>query len=361
MVDNSSSARVSLKNVVKKFGDLIVIKNIDLDIAPGSLTTILGPSGCGKTTILRLIAGLELPTSGQILIGEEDVSVLSASRRDVAMVFQSYALFPHMNVGENVGYGLKIQGVGTAERTERVETALGAVGLTGLSSRFIDQLSGGQQQRVAVARALILEPKVMLFDEPLSNLDTKLRRHMRDDIRRLQQETGITSVYVTHDQSEALSVSDQVVVMNEGTIAQTGTPKALYQKPNSTFVATFMGDANIIEGHVVDDDGQAVLNVGSETIRLHRATGEAGLGPAQAAVRPEAITLHPADGPHKGEMLKGRVTSLAYVGSANEYTVDWNGQELFCVVPVVLPTVEVGADAFISIDPMGISPIHEEP
>ncbi len=360
MSHNSSSAKITFRNVVKKFGDLSVIKNIELDIEAGSLTTILGPSGCGKTTILRLIAGLELPTSGQIFIGDEDVSALSASQRDVSMVFQSYALFPHMNVGENVGYGMKIQGMAAEERTVKVEEALASVGLSGLSARYIDQLSGGQQQRVAVARALILEPKVMLFDEPLSNLDSKLRRNMREDIRRLQQETGITSIYVTHDQSEALSVSDQVIVMDEGVIAQIGSPHTLYQKPNSTFVATFMGDANIIDGNVIDEGGNAVIDLGDEKIFLSRPTGEVGLGPIIAAIRPESMTLKDTDftGSTDG-MLKGRVISQAYVGVANEYSIDWHGQELFCVVSAYLPAFKPGTEIYISIDPLGISPIHE--
>jgi len=354
-MERKKSIGVSLRNVVKMFGNNTVLNGIDLEIAPGSLTTLLGPSGCGKTTILRLIAGLELPTSGQVFIGDEDVSTHSASQRDVAMVFQSYALFPHMTVGENVGYGLKVQKVPPTERAARVADALGSVGLSGFESRFIDQLSGGQQQRVAVARALILEPHVMLFDEPLSNLDTKLRRQMRDDIRRLQQETGITSVYVTHDQNEALAVSDQVVVMKEGGIAQIGPPESLYHRPNSAFVATFMGDANILDAELLREDNEAFVRIRQSRVPLGDKAAEMPAGPVRVAIRPEALSL---SAPGSGEGgFTGHVTSRAYIGSATEYLLDSDGEELFAVISAGAPVYAPGADVRITIDPVGVAVI----
>ncbi|EMG2535167.1 TPA: ferric ABC transporter ATP-binding protein, partial [Escherichia coli] len=232
---------VELRNVTKRFGSNTVIDNINLTIPQGQMVTLLGPSGCGKTTILRLVAGLEKPSEGQIFIDGEDVTHRSIQQRDICMVFQSYALFPHMSLGENVGYGLKMLGVPRAELKARVKEALAMVDLEGFEDRFVDQISGGQQQRVALARALILKPKVLLFDEPLSNLDANLRRSMRDKIRELQKQFDITSLYVTHDQSEAFAVSDTVLVMNKGHIMQIGSPQDLYRQPASRFMASFMG------------------------------------------------------------------------------------------------------------------------
>lgn len=222
---------VELRNVGKTFGSNVVIENINLAIPQGEMVTLLGPSGCGKTTVLRLVAGLEKPTSGQIYIDGEDVTDSSIQQRDICMVFQSYALFPHMSLGENVGYGLKMLGVSRAEIKTRVKEALAMVDLDGFEDRYVDQISGGQQQRVALARALILKPKVLLFDEPLSNLDANLRRSMRDKIRELQKQFNITSLYVTHDQSEAFAVSDTVLVMNKGHIMQMGRRRRCIVNP----------------------------------------------------------------------------------------------------------------------------------
>ncbi len=354
---NKKSSRVQLIDVVKSFGDNTVLHNIDLDIKAGSLTTLLGPSGCGKTTILRLIAGLELPTSGQVILGDEDVSVLSASQRDVAMVFQSYALFPHMTVGENVGYGLKMQGVVLGERNEQVKKALDSVGLDGFQDRYIDQMSGGQQQRVAVARALILKPKVMLFDEPLSNLDSKLRRQMREDIRRLQQELGITSVYVTHDQDEALAVSDDVVVVRDGVIAQQGSPKELYLQPNSKFVATFMGDANIIKGEVIGTGKKSKLKIDDVEIKTDMPMDENLINKTiEIAIRPEALSLT-SNNDKKQAGLVCTIISKAYIGAAIEYSVKWNEQTLFLLSATGSEEFEIGDDAKVLITPPGIAPI----
>ena len=356
-MEKQKSSRVQLINVVKSFGGNTVLHCIDLDIEASSLTTLLGPSGCGKTTILRLIAGLELPTSGQVIIGDEDVSVLSASQRDVAMVFQSYALFPHMTVGQNVGYGLKMQGIAKDTRKERVKEALDSVGLDGFQDRYIDQMSGGQQQRVAVARALILQPKVMLFDEPLSNLDSKLRRQMREDIRRLQQELGVTSVYVTHDQDEALAVSDDVVVMKNGIIAQKGSPKELYLQPNSKFVATFMGDANIITGEVIATGDESKLRIDDIEIITDKPMEAALLNKTiEIAIRPEALSLISVDDKTTG--LPCTIASKAYIGSAIEYSVKWHEKELFLVSATGSQEFEIGDNAKVLITPPGIAPIN---
>ncbi|KPU02376.1 ferric transporter ATP-binding subunit, partial [Enterobacter cloacae subsp. cloacae] len=244
---------VELRNVTKRFGANTVIENINLAIPQGQMVTLLGPSGCGKTTVLRLVAGLEKPTEGQIYIDGEDVTHRSIQQRDICMVFQSYALFPHMSLGENVGYGLKMLGVSRPEIKSRVKEALAMVDLEGFEDRYVDQISGGQQQRVALARALILKPKVLLFDEPLSNLDANLRRSMRDKIRELQKQFNITSLYVTHDQSEAFAVSDTVLVMNKGNIMQIGSPQDLYRQPASRFMASFMGDANLFPARFSED------------------------------------------------------------------------------------------------------------
>ncbi|PKQ08347.1 MAG: ABC transporter ATP-binding protein, partial [Alphaproteobacteria bacterium HGW-Alphaproteobacteria-10] len=247
MSQTADRPAVIFESVSRRFGSVLAVRDASFTVAKGELVTLLGPSGCGKTTTLRLIAGLELPSAGRIEIAGRDVTALSASERDVAMVFQSYALFPHMSVFENVAYGLQMSGYKKNEVRERAENALATVGLVGFGPRLPAALSGGQQQRVAVARAVVLEPDVLLFDEPLSNLDARLRRSVRDEIRELQQRLGLTAVYVTHDQEEALAISDRVIVMRDGAIAQDGAPRDLYERPADRFVANFIGDANLVE------------------------------------------------------------------------------------------------------------------
>src|SRR5436190_690477 len=242
------AAAIEFRQVSKFYGEVAAVRDISFTIAASTLVTLLGPSGCGKTTTLRMIAGLELPTSGTILIGGEDVTRVPAAERDVSMVFQSYALFPHMSVMENVSYGLNVARLPKAQVADKAKAALATVGLAGFDTRLPSGLSGGQQQRVAVARALVLEPAVLLFDEPLSNLDARLRRQMREEIRDLQQRLSLTVVYVTHDQSEAMAVSDRIIVMNKAAIAQEGAPRELYEQPRDVFVAGFMGDANRVRG-----------------------------------------------------------------------------------------------------------------
>src|SRR6266536_1377203 len=241
-----AAASVEFRGVTKRYGTVTAVDNVSFGVERGTLMTLLGPSGCGKTTTLRLIAGLELASAGQILIGERDVTRHSAAQRDVSMVFQSYALFPHLSVLENAAYGPSVSGVRRAEAQVMAAEKLALVGLAGFEKRMPSELSGGQQQRVALARALVLEPQVLLFDEPLSNLDAKLRRRVREDIRELQSRLGLTVVYVTHDQGEALAVSDRIIVMANAVIAQEGEPRQLYEEPANLFVADFIGEANLV-------------------------------------------------------------------------------------------------------------------
>lgn len=316
---------VTFQNVRKTFGAFTAIHDLSLTIEPGTLVTLLGPSGCGKTTTLRMLAGLEHPTSGKILIGGKDVTMLPANERDVSMVFQSYALFPHMTSLENVAYGLQSSGMGKKEAREKAEEGLKLVGLAGMGHRLPAELSGGQQQRVAVARALVLEPQVLLLDEPLSNLDARLRRRVRTEIRDLQQRLGFTAVYVTHDQDEALAVSDRIIVMKDGEIAQSGAPRELYEAPASPFIADFMGEANVLPCEVVQSEGGQVL-VRVSTIE-HRLQSKAGQGPAKLAVRPGAIRIGSAG----AEGLKGRVLHSAYLGGHVEYEVETDVGTLFVI------------------------------
>ncbi len=322
-------AEVRLEGIGKRYGAVAAVKPLDLVIAGGTLVTLLGPSGCGKTTLLRMIAGLEVPSEGRILIGGRDVTRMSAGERDVSLVFQSYALFPHMTVAENVAYGLVSSGMGRRAAAERAMEALASVGLEGLGQRLPSELSGGQQQRVAVARALVLEPAVLLFDEPLSNLDARLRRRMRDEIRELQQRLGVTVVYVTHDQSEALAVSDRIVVMRNAEIAQAGTPAELYELPTDMFVAGFMGEANVLPARIARIEGDlATVEIGPMTLRLpHRGLGP---GPASLAVRPEAVGVAASGGG-----LPGQVRRAAYMGATMEYTIDTAIGPVFAVSPDV--------------------------
>ena len=281
----ANSFAVEFKNVTKVFGDVQAVRDLNFSIEKGQLVTLLGPSGCGKTTTLRLIAGLEMASEGNIFIGKKEVTKTSASDRDVSMVFQSYALFPHMTVMQNVSYGLTMSRISKQEVKEKSQNGLELVGLSGFGERLPSELSGGQQQRVAVARALVLEPEVLLFDEPLSNLDAKLRRRVREEIRELQQDLGLTTVYVTHDQEEALAVSDRIIVMNEAVIAQEGTPKELYEEPINLFVSDFIGDANLINSSIIEIDGlNAKLDIGGIQLQLpHRGLIS---GDAMAAIRP---------------------------------------------------------------------------
>ncbi len=329
----SNAASVTFENVSKTYAGSTIpaVNSISFTLDPGRLVTLLGPSGCGKTTTLRMIAGLEMASAGRILIGGADVTRLPATERDVSMVFQSYALFPHMTVMENVSYGLRFSGFDRKETAARANAGLQLVGLAGYEKRVPSELSGGQQQRVAVARALVLEPQVLLFDEPLSNLDAKLRRRVRDEIRDIQTKLGLTVVYVTHDQEEALAVSDRIIVMNGGAIAQDGTPHDLYDAPANAFVADFIGEANLLPCEIVSVDGD-VADVRLATLSLKLAARGFPPGPARLAVRPDRVSI--AAGSVPGA-LSAKVIKSTYVGSVMEYAVETPVGTMFVVSDAV--------------------------
>ncbi len=323
---SKNSVSVTLERVTKRFkntkgrADVVAVHESDFVVAPGELVTLLGPSGCGKTTTLRMIAGFELPSSGRVLIGTEDVTMLPPNLRDTATVFQSYGLFPHMSVADNVAYGLKLRKLAKAEIERKVSETLALVGLADLGDRAPGRLSGGQQQRVALARSLIVEPSVLLLDEPLSNLDALLREQMRVEIRRIQKSLGITAVYVTHDRVEAMSLSDRVIVMKDGEIRQIGTPSAIYEDPDSAFVAGFVGKVAFfpVEIEGAEDGGRSCRLEGKRLAVSRVAAGVGTSGPALLMARPESLRLVPS-----GEgFIEGVVRMNVYLGSSVECFVE---------------------------------------
>ncbi len=326
---------IDIKGVTKSYGNNAkeaALSELDLDIADNQFVTLLGPSGCGKTTTLRLIAGYLKPDTGTISVDGRTVSspagVVSPENRGMGMVFQNYAVWPHKTVFENVVFGLKIRKVPTAQAKAQVDKTLALVNLTGLEERYPNQLSGGQQQRVALARSLVVEPKILLLDEPLSNLDAKLREHMRSELKSLQRRTGITFIYVTHDQAEALALSDKIAVMHLGRLQQFGSPFEVYSRPANRVVADFMGLVNLIPATVADPKGQIVL--AGETLRLPSAlpAGAAAGAPVEVAVRPENIRLKEATEPRNGG-YRARVADRTFLGNISEYYVDIeNGPKL---------------------------------
>ena len=325
MILQKQPAGVRIENLTKVYpsgGKVITaVDNVSLDIKPGEFVTLLGPSGCGKTTILRMVAGFEIPSQGDIFIGEKRVNALTPDKRDTAMVFQSYALFPHLNVYDNISYGLKLKKMSKDAIKEKVMAILQLVGLENLENRQPNQLSGGQQQRVALARALVMEPSVLLFDEPLSNLDAKLRIYMRREIRRIQNELGITSIYVTHDQAEAMSMSDRVIIMKGGLLQQVGTPREIYLHPNNRFVADFIGLANLIPVEMIACEGSratvqfAGVNL---TVPMSR-TCEARSGPVSLVIRPETVQLG-----HTGQVM-GKIETSVFMGAYQDYHIEVGG------------------------------------
>ena len=311
---------ISARELTKTFGQgetaVTALDNVDIDIRENEFFTLLGPSGCGKTTLLRLIAGFELPTSGLIQLDGQDITALPPHVRPVNTVFQNYALFPHMTVSENIGFGLKMLGKSSGEIEARVKQMLSLVQLEAMANRRTDQLSGGQQQRVALARALAPAPKVLLLDEPLAALDLKLRKNMQIELKSLQAETGITFIFVTHDQEEALTMSDRIAVMRDGQILQIGTPKEIYDKPTHRFVADFIGDINILEAEVEGTEGnQTRVRLKDGTTMLARSTGDAETqGHCAVALRPESIRVAQAG---ETPALQGQLENLVYMGSAH--------------------------------------------
>jgi iron(III) transport system ATP-binding protein len=322
---------LTLENITKVFpprgniAEVNAVCNVNLNIEKGELVTLLGPSGCGKTTTLRMIAGFEFPTEGRIILDGQEINSLPPHKRDMSMVFQSYAIFPHLNVFENIAYGLNVQRLSKQEISERVNRVLELVHLEGYGDRAPGQLSGGQQQRVALARALVMEPKVLLMDEPLSNLDAKLREEMRTEIRRIQKALNITSVYVTHDQIEAMTLSDKIVVMNQGLIEQIGNPMEVYRFPNSRFVADFIGRANFVDGIVEAQDSQSLtVHALGQKISLLNVKRDFRAGEAVTLIiRPEMITIKKSGGQYKGIVRRA-----VYLGDVIEYLVDVEGQLL---------------------------------
>ncbi len=323
----TTSGGVVFDGVSKRYGNVTAVDNVSFRVAPGELVTLLGPSGCGKTTTLRMVAGLEAVSGGRVLIGDTDVTLRAANERDVSMVFQSYALFPHMTVLENVAYGPISMRKTRPEARELARAKLSMLGLADYEARLPSELSGGQQQRVAVARSLVLEPAVLLFDEPLSNLDAKLRRRVREEIRELQQSLSLTVIYVTHDQEEALAVSDRVIVMEGGHIAQQGTPHDLYDAPQSRFLADFIGDANLVDGELTMNGAEAIFAANGVAAPV-RADGRS-TGPATLALRPQRMRLVDAG---QG-VLPGVCKRVSYLGSRIEYVVATAWGELLVFDP----------------------------
>lgn len=349
------SVTIHIKSIVKTFGDTAAVAGLDLEIRPGELFFLLGPSGCGKTTLLRMLAGLETPTSGTIRFGERDVTTLPANKRNIGMVFQSYALWPHMTVAENVAFGLKVRKIKADSRDSRVREALAAVRMDPYAERRPGQLSGGQQQRVALARALVVRPDVLLLDEPLSNLDAALRIEMRREIRRLCRETGITSVYVTHDQEEALSMADRMAVLRAGKLEQLGAPRDLYAKPASRFVAGFLGETNFIPGVVASAEaGRIVITTkAGPIISTHSETKHNEPGTAvTCSIRPEAVTIDTSDQDHN--VLEAKILDSMYLGSSVQRRLELAGG-------IQLKVLEANPDAHphkdevrVSVDPQQV-------
>ncbi len=344
----ASSTDLDIVNVIKRFGAHAAVDDVSFSVAPGEFFSILGPSGCGKTTLMRMIAGFEHPTSGDIRIRGKSMIGVPANRRPVNMVFQSLALFPMMSVGENVAYGLTCRGVSRAEAEERANRMLERVGLKGFGERRVTALSGGQRQRVAIARCLVLEPTLVLLDEPLGALDLKLREHMKIELKQLQGTFNTTFAYITHDQSEALVMSDRIAVMNQGRFEQVGSPRELYHNPATPFVASFVGETNRLQGEA------APVSNGAITVRLPsgavvQGQGEAGGKNALAFVRPEAVALaqDPASLGNLPNRFEGRVSAVLFDGAASSLLIDTAGfeQPVRAVLPQVGPLagIQVGA------------------
>jgi len=329
MAETFATASISLQNLTKRFGAVTAVDDVSLKVESGMLVCLLGPSGCGKTTTLRMIGGFEEPTAGRIFIGDETVTSLPPYARPTAMVFQSYALFPHMTVYDNIAYGLRARRAAKDEIARRVQDALGLMELHGHEKKSPPQLSGGQQQRVAVARALILQPEILLLDEPLSNLDAKLRVQLRWELRTLQQRLGMTFVYVTHDQDEALSLSDWIAVMNAGKVEQAGTPWEIYYHPNTAFLADFVGAVNLVPATVRDLHGSdAVVSLGQHSLNVRVPAGLA-VAPSSdvlLCVRPEALGLLP-QGASAESTLPGTVLRRAFLGDLMRYWITVDGRE----------------------------------
>ena len=330
----------------KKFGSVTAVEDVNLTFTEGEMICFLGPSGCGKTTLLRMIAGLEVPTTGSISMNGRDLTHVPVHQRDIGMVFQSFALFPHLTVGENITYSMRIRGHSRSEREDRARELLDMMHLPGMTDRRISQLSGGQRQRVAIARALALNPQVFLLDEPMSALDANLREAMQIELRKLQQELGITTVVVTHDQTEAMTMADTIVVMGRAKVLQSGTPMQIYKSPVDRFVANFIGTSNLLPARMT---GAHAVQVGDATLQIEtNAPGFTAGDEVVLMTRPEAVFVRPAEGATPQNTIKGRVTFVRDIGATIEILVDCDGHEVISVLtPKDWPDVKIGQDVHV--------------
>ncbi|SDM55682.1 ABC transporter ATP-binding protein [Sediminibacillus halophilus] len=358
----SESTKVEINDLTKMFGSTTAVQNASLTIESGEFMTLLGPSGCGKTTILSMILGILQPTSGDIIFNGQPINQIDMSRRDIGMVFQNYALFPHMTVAQNIAFGLDMRKINKAEKKKRVNEAIDMVQLTDLGNRFIKDLSGGQQQRVALARAIVIRPRVLLLDEPLSNLDAKLRKEMRTQLKKLHNELGITTIYVTHDQEEALSLSTKVTVMSNGVIQQIGTPKEIFGRPRNYFVANFIGYGNFLEGTLVDvQDEHFIFETDKDLVRLavkqdekHQVGDEVIL-----TIKPEMVEII-TDAKIGMNSLQGNITVSDYIGSATGYEVETAGGRTFKINVLGLNPYALGEEVKLYLDPEKLLIIDKE-
>jgi iron(III) transport system ATP-binding protein len=352
-------AFIEIQNLFKHFKDVVAINRIQLEVSQGEMLTLLGPSGCGKTTTLRCIAGLETPEEGDIVIDGKPMlsqGFVQPSKRGIGMVFQNYAVWPHMKVFNNIVYGLKLQKVSKQDMREKANNVLELVGLGGLEDRYPSQLSGGQQQRVALARALVTNPKVLLLDEPLSNLDAKLREELRFEIKSLVRRMGITSVYVTHDQAEAMVISDRIAVMNSGNVVQIGTPNEIYEKPANKFVADFIGTMNFISGEILQaPEGMDTIPVRTEISErmLCKMMGDSAMSPGEkvyASIRPEDVEIYEKPPQGKENLIKGTITHRAYLGNFLYFFVTIDDTMIRVQVPHHMPQEE-GEELYLFLNP----------
>ncbi|WP_245208042.1 ABC transporter ATP-binding protein [Sediminibacillus dalangtanensis] len=358
----AESTKVEINHLTKQFGSTTAVQDASLTIESGEFMTLLGPSGCGKTTILSMILGILQPTSGDIIFNGQPINQIDMSRRDIGMVFQNYALFPHMTVAQNIAFGLDMRKIKKADKKKRVNEAIEMVQLNGLGDRFIKDLSGGQQQRVALARAIVIRPRVLLLDEPLSNLDAKLRKEMRTQLKKLHNELGITTIYVTHDQEEALSLSTKVTVMSNGVIQQIGTPKDIFGRPKNYFVANFIGYGNFLEGTLVDEqDGHFIFEADKDAVRLtvkkdekHQVGDDVIL-----TIKPEMIDII-TDSKIGMNTLQGHITVSDYIGSATGYEVETEGGRTFKINVLGLNPYALGEEVRLYLDPDKLLIIDKE-
>ena len=349
----TAASAVDLQNVTLAYGDFVAVKDVSLSIRKGEFVTLLGPSGCGKTTILRSIAGLVQPTGGEINVAGRRIDNIPIHKRNIGLVFQNYALFPHKSIYDNIAFGLKYRNVEKSVIAQKVKRALDMVRLPGVEKKLPSEMSGGQQQRIALARAIVIEPDVLLLDEPLSALDANLREEMRTELKIIQREVGITTIFVTHDQEEALAMSDRIVVMNKGIIEQVGTPEEVYRRPESRFVASFLGQSNLLEGKI------AGVSNGIATIALDNGVSLAAAAPdsarqgasVTAVVRAQKVLLGPPD---KSPGLKGRIASTSYLGGSAAYFVDLAGEKLQAIATIDDRVWREGEEVSIIISPADV-------